>query len=140
MDTLEKIDLNDLIGDYIVENVPAFQSYLKQVWKDLLGRSDNKEKGVNKITFSKYYELPGIISDRLFSVFNLGKTNYLSCNDFVNGMVKLFSGNLEELLQFIFSFYDFNKDGKVSKEDMRIVLSYVPLNTKRLKKKKSFKI
>ena len=139
MDTLEKIDLNDLIGDYIVENVPAFQSYLKQVWKDLLGRSDNKEKGVNKITFSKYYELPGIISDRLFSVFNLGKTNYLSCNDFVNGMVKLFSGNLEELLQFIFSFYDFNKDGKVSKEDMRIVLSYVPLNTKRLKKKKALK-
>ena len=47
--TQEKIDLDDLIGDYIVENIPAFQSYLKQVWKDLLGRSDNKEKGVNKI-------------------------------------------------------------------------------------------
>ena len=27
---MEKIDLNDLIGDYIVENVPAFQTYLKQ--------------------------------------------------------------------------------------------------------------
>ena len=79
--TQEKIDLDDLIGDYIVENIPAFQSYLKQVWKDLLGRSDNKEKGVNKITFSKYYELPGIISDRLFNVFNTNKNNYLSCND-----------------------------------------------------------
>ena len=132
---MEKIDLNDLIGDYIVENVPAFQTYLKQVWKDLLGRSDNKEKGVNKITFAKYYELPGIISDRLFSVFNTNKSNYLSCNDFIDGMVKLFSGHLENLLHFIFCFYDFDKDGKVSKEDMRIVLSYVPLNIKRLKKK-----
>ncbi len=132
---IEKIDLNDLIGDYIVENVPAFQTYLKQVWKDLLGRSDNKEKGVNKITFAKYYELPGIISDRLFSVFNTNKSNYLSCNDFIDGMVKLFSGHLENLLHFIFCFYDFDKDGKVSKEDMRIVLSYVPLNIKRLKKK-----
>ena len=138
--TQEKIDLDDLIGDYIVENIPAFQSYLKQVWKDLLGRSDNKEKGVNKITFSKYYELPGIISDRLFNVFNTNKNNYLSCNDFVDGMVKLFSGDLETLLHFIFCFYDFDKDGKVSKEDMRIVLSYVPLNIKRLKKKKNFKI
>ena len=137
--TQEKIDLDDLIGDYIVENIPAFQSYLKQVWKDLLGRSDNKEKGVNKITFSKYYELPGIISDRLFNVFNTNKNNYLSCNDFVDGMVKLFSGDLETLLHFIFCFYDFDKDGKVSKEDMRIVLSYVPLNIKRLKKKKTLK-
>ena len=50
-------------------------------------------------------------------------------------MVKLFSGHLENLLHFIFCFYDFDKDGKVSKEDMRIVLSYVPLNIKRLKKK-----
>ena len=46
----EKMDLEDLIGDYIILNIPAFQTYLKQVWKDLLGRSDNKEKGVNKIT------------------------------------------------------------------------------------------
>ena len=136
----EKMDLEDLIGDYIIVNIPAFQSYLKQVWKDLLGRSDNKEKGVNKITFGKYYELPGIISERLFNVFNTSKTNYLSCNDFVDGMCILFSGNLENLLHFIFSFYDFDKDGKVSKEDVRIVLSYVPLNTKRLKKKKNFKI
>ena len=135
----EKMDLEDLIGDYIIVNIPAFQSYLKQVWKDLLGRSDNKEKGVNKITFGKYYELPGIISERLFNVFNTSKTNYLSCNDFVDGMCILFSGNLENLLHFIFSFYDFDKDGKVSKEDVRIVLSYVPLNTKRLKKKKTLK-
>ena len=97
---IEKIDLNDLIGDYIVENVPAFQTYLKQVWKDLLGRSDNKEKGVNKITFAKYYELPGIISDRLFSVFNTNKSNYLSCNDFIDGMVKLFSGHLENIMNY----------------------------------------
>ena len=135
----EKMDLEDLIGDYIILNIPAFQTYLKQVWKDLLGRSDNKEKGVNKITFSKYYELPGIISERLFNVFNTSKTNYLSCNDFIDGMSILFSGNLENLLHFIFLFYDFDKDGKVSKEDMRIVLSYVPLNTKRLKKKKTLK-
>ena len=135
----DKINLNELIGDYIVENIPAFQSYLRQVWKDLSGRSEEKDKGVNKITFSKYYELPGIISERLFSVFNTNKTNYINCNDFIDGMVNLFSGELDKLIQFIFRFYDFDKDGKVSKEDIRIVLSYVPLNTKNLNKQKSLK-
>ena len=132
--TGDKIDLNEIIGDYTVENIPAFQTYLRQVWKDLSGRSEDKDKGINKITFSKYYELPGIISERLFSVFNSNKTNYMSCNDFIEGMVNLFSGNLDKLIQLIFKFYDFDKDGKVSKEDIRIVLSYVPLNTKGLKK------
>ena len=135
----DKINLNELIGDYIVENQPAFQSYLRQVWKDLSGRSEDKDKGVNKITFSKYYELPGIISERLFSVLNTNKTNFINCNDFIDGMVTLFSGDLDKLIQFIFKFYDFDKDGKVSKEDIRIVLSYVPLNTKKLKKQKSLK-
>jgi len=59
--SVEKIDLNEIIGDYIIENIPAFQSYLRQVWKDLSGREEDKDKGLSKIMFSKYYELPGII-------------------------------------------------------------------------------
>ena len=138
--SVDKIDLNEIIGDYIIENIPAFQSYLRQVWKDLSGRGDDKDKGLSKIMFSNYYELPGIISERLFSVLNTSKTNFLSCNDFIDGMVNLFSGELDKLIQFIFKFYDFDKDGKVSKEDIRIVLSYVPLNTKKsFKKSKSLK-
>ena len=44
--TGDKIDLNELIGDYVVENIPAFQTYLRQVWKDLSGRSEDKDKAV----------------------------------------------------------------------------------------------
>ena len=88
--SIDKIDLTEIIGDYIIENIPGFQSYLRQVWKDLSGREEDKDKGLNKIMFSKYYELPGIISERLFSVLNSNKTNYLSCNDFIEGMVNLF--------------------------------------------------
>lgn len=42
----------------------------------------------------------------------------------------LFSENYDRLIKFIFNFYDFDKDGKISKEDIRTVLSYVPLNTR----------
>ena len=45
-------------------------------------------------------------------------------------MIILFSGDYAQLLNFIFDFYDFDKDQKITKEDIRIVLSYVPLYKK----------
>ena len=44
-------------------------------------------------------------------------------------MKMLFSENFEKCSKFIFNLYDFDKDGFISKEDIRVVLSYVPLNT-----------
>jgi len=44
-------------------------------------------------------------------------------------MTILFSESFAKLIKFIFDFYDFDKDGKISKEDVRVVLSYIPLNT-----------
>ena len=126
----DQIDLDEIIGDYKVTNVEAFGSYLKSVWKDLLGRSDQTAKGIDKMTFLKYYELPGMISERLFSVFDTHQNGSLSKEDFVNGMITLFSGDFEKLLTLIFKFYDFNRDGTIDKEDIRRILSYIPLKTK----------
>lgn len=129
---IEKIDVEELIQEFAVFNADAFQTYLTGVWKDLASRSDNKYKGVNKITFAKYYELPGIIYDRLFSVINSSKSEYVSLDEFINGMMTLFTKDFDSLVRFIFQFYDFDKDGKICKEDLRIVLSYIPLNKRKI--------
>lgn len=42
-------------------------------------------------------------------------------------MKALFCESHENNLKLIFDFYDFDKDGLISKEDIRVVLSYVPL-------------
>ena len=124
--TPSQIDLDELIKDYKVTNIDAFEIYLTGIWKDLASRSDNKYMGINKVTFAKYYELPGIIFDRLFSVFDPEKTDYVDLNNFLFGMLTLFTKDFEDLVKFIFKFYDFDKDGKISKEDIRIVLSFLP--------------
>ena len=128
----DKINFNDIISEYEVKNIEAFSIYLKQVWKDLCGRrSDDKSKeGIDKMTFQKYYDLPGLISERLFSIFDSSHSGYLSLNDFIYNMQVLFSANLDKLLEFIFKFYDFDNDGKITKEDIRVVLSYVPIYKK----------
>jgi hypothetical protein len=50
--------------------------------------------------------------------------------EFTEGMSILFSEGYLKLCNFIFDFYDFNKDGKISRDDLRVVLSYIPLNKK----------
>jgi Ca2+-binding EF-hand superfamily protein len=46
---------------------------------------------------------------------------------FVKGLSRLFSSNLETSLRLIFDFYDFDGDNFINKEDVRIILSYVPI-------------
>ena len=125
-----KINLDEVIGDFVVKNTSAFKSYLKQLWNDLSKREKTIKNGIDRISFGKYYDLPGLISERLFSVFDSKNKGYLTINDFTSSMIKLFSGDYEQSLHFIFEFYDFDKDNKITKEDIRIVLSYVPLYKK----------
>jgi hypothetical protein len=43
--------------------------YFKDIYKDLCSRSDDKSKGINKISFLDYSQLPGLLAERLFAVF-----------------------------------------------------------------------
>ena len=129
MEEIEKIDLEDLIKTFKVTDKDAFKLYLKDIWNDLSQRNLEKNiAGISKITFSSYYDLPGIISDRLFNVFDSSNLGFLKSTDFINGMTTLFCEEFEVCCPFIFKFYDFDNDGKISKEDIRIVLSYVSLS------------
>ena len=68
------------------------------------------------------------------------RNDYIDFFEFIEGMTILFSENYEKLIEFIFDFYDFDKDGKISKEDVRVVLSYIPLNITKLEKYSELKL
>ena len=135
---IEKIDLEQITKNLRVNNVEAFSIYLKDVFVDLYGRvtenkNDPKEKqvrynGITKSVFDKYYELPGIIGDRLYRVFNRKNREYISLSDFIAGMTILFCEDYEKTSKFIFGLYDYDNDGKINKEDIRTILSYITLN------------
>lgn len=50
--------------------------------------------------------------------------------EFIEGMTTLFSDSTDKIEKFIFQLYDFDKDGLISREDVRVVLSYIPLNVR----------
>jgi len=127
---LEQLDYNDPQRIILEKKFrEVFKSYLKDIWNDLSQRKlENDITGISKITFSSYYNLPGIILDRLFNVFDSTNSGVLKLSDFTKGMITLFCEDFEICCPFIFNFYDFDKDGKISKEDIRTVLSYVSLS------------
>jgi len=81
--------------------------------------------------------LPGILSDRLFAVFDQNHNDYIQLKEFTDGMTLLYTGTYEQLITFIFNFYDFDNSGRVSREDIRVVLSYIPINTRQLVQQKN---
>ena len=134
---VEKVDVEQMTRNLRVDNAQAFSNYLKDVFTDLYGRvvenkNDPKEKqvkynGITKSIFDKYYELPGIIGDRLFRVFNKKNREYISLSDFTSGMKNLFCEDFDKTSKFIFDFYDYDNDGKITKEDIKTILSYITL-------------
>jgi hypothetical protein len=59
---------------------------------------------------------------------DINNNGFIDLKEFINGMVTLFCEDFEKNSLFIFNLYDFDRDGKISKEDIRTILSYIPLN------------
>lgn len=47
-------------------------------------------------------------------------------NEFLKGMFRVYYSKLSTKFSLVFEMYDFDCDGLISKEDVRVVLAYVP--------------
>jgi len=58
---------------------------------------------------------------------DLNGDGYIDLKEFVHGFFKVYYSNLETKIKLAFDMYDFDKDGFVKKEDVRLVLSHIPI-------------
>lgn len=124
-DKIEMTELDLTTSKDYLKNV--VYPYFIDIYNDLCQRSDDQEKGVDKVTMLEYSNLPGMVGERFFHLFDNNKDGYVDKKEFVKGFSRIFSSQLDTFLQLIFEFYDFDEDGLVNKEDIRIILSYVPI-------------
>jgi len=80
--------------------------------------------------------MPGIIAERVFTLFDKNKDGYSGKEEFIAAACRLLSQKFEDNIKAVFEVYDFDDDGIISREDIRVLLSYVPL-TETLADKKS---
>ena len=124
---VSKVDLEKLIQKFRPNNPDALEVYLNDVWKDLSERDTKAGLGLTKNIFFKYYDLPLIISERLFKVLDVNNHLSLTEDDFVSGLLNLFLGDYKALVKIMFNMYDYDRDGKISRKDVKIVFNYIPL-------------
>ena len=115
-----------------LKNHSLFKKYLQEIFIDIAssktGKSKSNEKYLSRSTFHDYIKLPIFISEKLFNSFLISnRQEGLSEDEFVNGFFKLYMGTFEETAKIIFNLFDFDKDGIIKKEDVKLILSYLPL-------------
>lgn len=99
-DRIELVDDKILNNEEFKKNVAI--PYFKDIFKDLVAQSDDKNKGINKVTLLTYTNLPGIIGERFFAVLDLSKTDYIDLREFVHGFFKVYYSNLETKIKLSF--------------------------------------
>ena len=113
-----------------IKNPNLFKKYLQEVFVDLSTKSEkSKAKYLSRLTFYDYIKLPIFISEKLFNSFaSSNQQEGLKEEEFVKGFFKLYMGSFQETTKVIFDLLDFDKDGIIKQEDVKIILSYLPLN------------
>ena len=106
-----------------------FKYYAQEVYKDLSERKESsKTQGVVKVNFFEFIKnIHYFFADKLFEAMDLDKDGFLNLKELKEGLFELYLGTFEDALRLIFRMIDFNQDGKIEKEDMQIMLSYLPI-------------
>ena len=87
------------------------------------------EKGISFRNFLQYFDIQEFMCERIFNNMDKSKTGKLAKNEFVNGLYTLFFGSIPELYKICFFICDFNQENKIHKFNMKLILSYIPVNT-----------
>jgi Ca2+-binding EF-hand superfamily protein len=122
----------EMLTDSLVET-EHFQKnivlpYFKDIYKDLANRSENPTKGIEKFTILQYCNLPGVYGDRFFAILDTDGSGFIELKEFLVGFFRVYCSDFETNLKLAFEFYDFDKDGFISEEDVSLVLSYADIH------------
>ncbi len=101
--------------------------YFKDIFKDLQSRSDNPNKGINKVSWLDYAQLPGVLGERFFHVMDSDNNGYLDQREFLTGLFRLYCSTFDEKTELVFEMYDFDGDGFLTKNDISTILASLPV-------------
>ena len=89
---------------------------------------------LDKNAFIEFINCPGVISDRLFAIASHGnKEERIEQVNFVKLMLEIYSSDIDGKMNLVFKVFDFDGDGKISAEDVKMILSYIPRSREQCK-------
>lgn len=86
--------------------------------------SQNNSTNISYISFHNYFNLCSFLSSKLFKLFSKSDCASLSKEQFINGLRSLFISDLSTRSKIVFDIYDYDNDGVIRKEDVKLLLSH----------------
>ena len=71
--------------------------------------------------------MKGLIGERIFHLYETEKTNTIILTDFMSTSYRFFQSSFDAKLKLVFDVFDFDKNGQISEDDIRTILSHIPL-------------
>ncbi|ETO22970.1 asparagine rich protein [Reticulomyxa filosa] len=93
---------------------------LDRMFQDLVKRSP--DKNMSKEVFLDYFNLPGILGERLFDVFDTKKDGVINFDEFVTGLARYNRGTVEDKIDMLFEMYGLDGQEFITKEELGMVL------------------
>lgn len=103
---------------------------LQTTFRDLANRSQHskphKTPCCDKDTFLRFFSnVPGLIGQRLFYVFDLKKDGVVDFDEFIEGLKIISRGSHMEKIDFLFQIFDIAGDKKLTYNEMEAILTNV---------------
>lgn len=99
---------------------------IRQIFEELTRQSSTSGERVDKASFLRYFPLPGMMGERLFSVFDRDGNGSIDFQEFLTGLTMIYHGTIEDKKKFLFHMYDLDGNGEVTKDELFTMLSYIP--------------
>eukprot|EP01083_Nonionella_stella_P040509 109928_1 len=93
---------------------------LDQIFHEMAVRSPDDT--ISKDTFLKFFDLPGVLGDRLFEVFDTKKTGVIDFEEFIDGFQRFSRGNASTKMDMLFQLFDLDGKGGITKQELSTVL------------------
>jgi len=94
---------------------------LATMFHQMAQRSPDTES-MSKETFLSVYQLPGMLSERMFKVFDCKNSGDIDFEEFISGLEKFFRGSVHDKADMLFKMYDLNDNGCVDDNELSMML------------------
>ena len=130
----DTFNFSDIKEIFELKSKESFEFYLQSIFPDLSSYKDTMMLGVSKTKLIDFLKLPIFICEKLFILIK-GKDEgkYISLENLKSWLSKLYFGNFDDTAEVIFNLYDFDQDGFIIKEDIKLLLSFLPLKSDKTK-------
>jgi Ca2+-binding EF-hand superfamily protein len=72
--------------------------------------------------------MKGLLGERIFQLYDKCNSGMITVKDFTSISQRFFMPDFDEKLHLVFDIFDFNADGLIAEEDIRSILSHIPID------------